>query len=180
MKLLHKTYQGIKSVLSGMALTLRYFLRFDKVITQQYPENRADLKLPARSRSQVELVKDESTDTYRCNACGLCVRACPNHSIEVERTRDAVSGKSKLVRYIYHFERCTVCGLCVDACRENALTMGPGFENAVYDSSELVMILNENPPAGPGQSTPTSRPIKDAQPQSSLPTVPRPAPEGSA
>jgi NADH-quinone oxidoreductase subunit I len=180
MKLLHKTYHGIKGLLSGMALTLRYFLRFDKVITQQYPENRDHLKLPDRTRSQVELVKDTDTGNFRCNACGLCVRACPNHSIEVERERDAVTNKNKLVRYVYHFDRCTVCGLCVDACREEALAMGKGFENAVYDSSELVLILNEDRPPDSGQRTPTPTPKAANQSQSSLPTVGQPAPETPA
>ena len=46
MGMINKTYTGLKGLLSGMGLTLGYFFRFDKVITQQYPENRESLKLP--------------------------------------------------------------------------------------------------------------------------------------
>jgi NADH-quinone oxidoreductase subunit I len=163
MKLLKKTYQGIKGLLSGMALTLGYFLRFDKVITQQYPENRRQLKLPKRARSRIELIKNPEKGVYSCTACGLCVRACPNNSIEVERGRDPQTQKAKLERFVYHFERCTVCGLCVDACRSDALQMSSDFEMAVYDSSQLTIILNKErestadlPPAPPATPTGTS------------------------
>ncbi len=149
MKMLRKTYDGIKGLLAGMAITLGYFFRLDKVITQQYPENRDRLKLPRRARSRIELVKDEASGTFKCTAGGLCVRACPNNSIEVQRTRDPQTQKAKLDKFVYHFERCSVCGLCVDACRSEALIMGQDFETAVYESSELTVILNRDASAGP-------------------------------
>jgi NADH-quinone oxidoreductase subunit I len=148
-----KTFRSIRGLLSGMGLTLGYFVRFDKVITQQYPENRKQLKLPPRTHTRIELVKDEASGLLRCNACGVCVRACPNNSISVEKTRDPVTAKSKLTRYVYHYERCTLCGLCVDSCRSEALKMGQNFETAVYDSSELVLILNEPVPPAAGAGT---------------------------
>jgi NADH-quinone oxidoreductase subunit I len=156
MRLLGKTYEGIKGLLTGMGITLGYFLRPDKVITQQYPENRQDLKLPPRTHTRIELVQDTETGLLRCKACGICVRACPNNSIAVEKDRDPASGKPKLLKYVYHFERCTLCGLCVDACRSEALKMGQRYETAVYDSSELVMILNApGAPAPPSAEAPT-------------------------
>lgn len=160
MKMLNRTYHGIKGLLSGMALTLGYFLRFDKVITQQYPENRKELKLPRRSRSRVELIQEPDSGIYKCTACGLCVRACPNNSIQVDRSRDPQTQKTKLDKFVYHFERCTVCGLCVDACRSDALRMGSDFETAVYDSSQLTVILNEG-----------GRPVDHAVPTGEKPTT---------
>lgn len=145
MSIIKKTYEGLKGLISGMALTVYYFVRFDKVITQQYPENRDKLKLPPRSRSRIELVFDEKSGNFRCIACGLCVRACPNNSIEVVRGKDPQTQKPKLEKFVYHFERCVVCGLCVDACKSDALTMSNKFENAVYDSSQLTIILNDLP-----------------------------------
>jgi NADH-quinone oxidoreductase subunit I len=152
MKIVRKTFQGLWGLLSGMVLTLGYFLRFDKVITQQYPENRATLKLPPRFRGKLELIKDPDNGLYKCSACGLCVRACPNNSIGIEKVRDPATNKQKLVKYEFHFERCTVCGLCVDACRFDALRMGQDFETGVYDRAELTEILNKDhgqPPAPP-------------------------------
>jgi len=170
MKMLSKTYHGIKGLLSGMAITLGYFLRLDKVITQQYPENRGQLKLPRRTRSRIELIQEPDGGAYKCTACGLCVRACPNNSIQVERSRDPQTQKAKLDRFVYHFERCTVCGLCVDACHSDALRMGQSFEAAVYDSSQLTVILNEG-----GQPATNLSPRKeDTTP------APAPAPEKAA
>lgn len=143
--IIKKAYDGLKGLLSGMALTFNYFVKFDKVITQQYPENRDKLKLPPRARSRIELVFDEKSGSFRCIACGLCVRACPNNSIEVIRGKDPQTQKPKLEKFVYHFERCVVCGLCVDACKSDALKMESKFENAVYDSSQLTIILNEIP-----------------------------------
>ncbi len=144
MNILGKTFGGLKGLLSGMGLTFKYFVRFDKVITQQYPENRAELKLPRRFRGQLELIKDPESGLYKCSACGLCVKACPNNSILVEKERDPVSKKMRLTKYQYHFDRCTLCGLCVESCKFTALRMGQQFETAVFSREELVRILNED------------------------------------
>lgn len=162
-----KTYHGLKGLLSGLALTLGYFFRFDKVITQQYPENRAKLKLPKRARSRIELVKDPATGHYTCVACGVCVKACPNGSIEVVRGKDPVTKKPVLEKFVYHFERCTICGLCVDACHSESLKMGQDFEVAVYDSSQLTLILNQDtPPASAGQGPQAGPPAEPTPPSS--------------
>lgn len=145
MSIFKKVYNGLKGLLTGMALTFKYFISFDKVITQQYPENRATLKLPSRSRAKIELVFNEQTGNFSCIACGLCARACPNNSIEVIRVKDPITNKPKLDKFIYHLERCVVCGLCIDACKSNALKWDSKFENSVYDPSQLTIVLNELP-----------------------------------
>jgi formate hydrogenlyase subunit 6/NADH:ubiquinone oxidoreductase subunit I len=84
-------------------------------------------------------------------------------SIEVVRGRDPVTKKPLLEKYIYHFERCTLCNLCVDSCGSSALAMGSDFENAVYETSQLTMILNKDAlpktpetPAGPAAAAPAA------------------------
>jgi len=157
MGMIHKTYAGLRGLLSGMGLTLGYFLKPSSVITQQYPENRSTLKLPPRTRSNIKLVRDE-TGAYVCGACGLCVKACPNGSIEVTRGKDPVTKKIMLEKFVYHFERCTLCGSCIDACHSNALTMGQDFEAATFNKAELTRILNADAMAArqaAAQSSPT-------------------------
>lgn len=160
MGMIHKTYDGLKGLLSGLGLTMGYFLKPSKVITQQYPENRETLKLPQRTRARVELVRDPEKGGYVCAACGVCVKACPNGSLEVVRGKDPVTKKPVLEKFVYHFERCTVCGLCVDSCHSEALTMGRTFENAVYDSSQLTMLLNAD--ALPGTTAAESQGAEQA------------------
>ena len=140
--MLNKAYNGLKGLLSGMALTLGYFLRPDKVITQQYPENRATLKMFPRFRGKVTLLRDPEKGGYRCTACSLCVKACPNNSLTVQRERDPETNKFRLAGYYYHFERCTLCGLCVDTCKFSALAMGNDFENAAFDRAALTLRLD--------------------------------------
>jgi NADH-quinone oxidoreductase subunit I len=166
MRLLPKIVDGIRGLLSGMRLTLGYFLSPRKVITQQYPENRETLKIPPRFRGRIELVK-EAEGGYKCTACGLCIKACPNNSISLEKMRNPETKKLKLTKYEYRFDRCTLCGLCVDACKFEALQMGNQFESAVYDRAQLIQILNDDyqplvePPPSSDKPVPGSPPEND-------------------
>jgi NADH-quinone oxidoreductase subunit I len=147
-----KTIHGIKGLLSGMGLTFHYFSRPSQVITQQYPENRETLELPPRFRGRIELVKDPQTGHFLCTACGLCLKACPNNSIALEKIRNPETKKMQLVKYEYRFDRCTLCGFCVDVCKFEALRMGNHFETAVFDRNELTQNLTDDsaPGAAPG------------------------------
>jgi NADH-quinone oxidoreductase subunit I len=173
MGMINKTYHGLKGLLSGMGLTLGYFLKPSSVITQQYPENRETLKLPPRTRSNIKLVRDNETGGYVCGACGLCVKACPNGSLEVTRGKDPLTKKIMLEKFVYHFERCTLCGSCIDACHSEALTMGQEFEAATFNKAELTRILNSDAIAArqaaaaagaavPASSNETSKPAQAA------------------
>jgi NADH-quinone oxidoreductase subunit I len=175
MNIFRKTFSGLRGLLSGMGLTFKYFVRFDKVITQQYPENRAELKMPPRFRGSLELIKDTETEQYRCSACGLCVKACPNNSIAIEKERDPATKKMRLTKYEYRLDRCTLCGLCVESCKFTALRMGQQFETAVYSREELTRILNEDPrppaaqvqpeKASPGTVPPANPTEKEPEPK---------------
>ena len=114
---------AVHGMAKGMKITLRHYLRFSEVVTQQYPENRATLKLPPRFRGKVHLLRNPETGAYPCTACGLCMKACPNNSLTVKREKDPETNKFRLSGYYYHFERCTLCGLCVDSCKFSALAM---------------------------------------------------------
>ena len=139
-----KTLTGLKGLLTGMRITLGYFVRPGTVITQQYPENRETLVIPPLSFGRLELVKDPEKGAFTCNACGLCAKACPNNSIRVERGKDAVTQKPVVSKYVYHLERCTMCRRCVLVCPSKSLRSVPDFEHAVYDVTRLTMILTEN------------------------------------
>jgi NADH-quinone oxidoreductase subunit I len=131
-----------------MRLTLGYFARPSKIVTQQYPENRATLKFPPRYRAMLKLIYDEQ-GYHRCTGCGLCAKACPNGSLKVLSRKGPVTGKNELDRYIWRMDSCTVCNACVQVCPFGALEMGHEFENAVYDRRLLIFSLNRyaGPPA---------------------------------
>ena len=63
---------------------------------------------PEAHRSEPEL----AYLLYRCIACGVCARVCPNHAVELK------AGHPHILR-----EYCVVCGNCVEACVSRALSL---------------------------------------------------------
>ena len=138
---------GLKTLVTGMKVTGYYFSHARKeIITQQYPENRDELKMFDRFRGIVELTHDENNE-HACTGCSACEVACPNGSIEImsERVEDPETGKKKkaIDKFVYHYSMCTLCNLCILACPTDAIVMGRNFEYAVYDRKELTQVLNK-------------------------------------
>jgi len=132
---------GFWSLLKGMKVTGHYFFRPSTVITQQYPENRATLKMFERFRGQLALIHDEN-QYHKCTGCQICQEACPNGSIVISTRANPVNGKKELDRYIWRMDSCTFCNSCVQVCPFGALKMENGFEHAVYDRRLFVYTLN--------------------------------------
>lgn len=139
-------FSALKGLLSGMRLTIGYFVHPSRIVTRQYPENRATLKFPERYRANVQLIFEED-DHHRCTACRICEKTCPNASIKIVTRKSPVTGKNELDRYIWRQDSCVYCNACVQSCPFNALEMGQQFENAVYDRRLLIYTLNRH--AGP-------------------------------
>ncbi|MCK4839204.1 MAG: NADH-quinone oxidoreductase subunit I [Desulfobulbaceae bacterium] len=138
---LQKVATGLVSLLSGMGVTIRYFVCPDKIITQQYPENRENLQMMARFRGHLAMIHDENNQ-HRCTGCGICEKACPNGTISVLTAKD-LAGRKVLGRYIYRLSQCTLCNLCIESCPFGAISMGRDFELATYDRQQLTFILNK-------------------------------------
>lgn len=137
-------YDGVKSLVNGMKVTGKYFVKPSAIVTQQYPENRASLKMFDAFKGELILKHTEDNEHF-CDACNSCARVCPNGTIEIISKREVgEDGKSKrlLDKYIYHLDMCTFCGLCVPACDQNAIAFSQEFEHAVFDKSKLVKLLN--------------------------------------
>ncbi|MCF0222971.1 MAG: 4Fe-4S binding protein [Fibrobacter sp.] len=138
---LTKCVTGPWSLLCGLSVSLKYFFNPKRIVTEQYPENRKTLKMHPRYRGRLSMVED-AEDNNHCTACGMCERACPNASINVQATKN-IAGKKVLGKYLYHFASCTQCGLCVEACPFGAIEMTGAFEVATTDKDSLEMILNK-------------------------------------
>lgn len=134
---------GIGTLLTGMKVTGREF--FTPKVTEQYPENRATLKISPRFRGRLVMPVDAEGNN-RCIACGLCQMACPNDTIRItsETVVDEATGRKKkhLVKYEYDLGTCMFCQLCVNACPHNAIGFSTEFENAVFRRGQLVLTLN--------------------------------------
>jgi len=138
--------KGVKSLLTGMRLTGRYFIHHKKdQITEQYPNNRDTLVLADRFRGEVVMPHDVNNE-HACTGCTACELACPNGTIKIV-TKQVVTedGKKKkaIDTFVYHLELCTMCNLCIEACPTDAIKMDPAFEHSVFDRSKLTKILNK-------------------------------------
>ncbi len=135
-------FGGLKTLLIGMKTSITVFFR--KKTTEQYPENRATLKISDRFRGTLVMPHDENNQ-HKCVACGLCQMACPNDTINVisEMVTDEEGKKKKvLVKYQYDLGSCMYCQLCVNACPHDAIKFDNSFEHAVFNREKLVKQLN--------------------------------------
>lgn len=151
-------FYGILSLLTGMKTTIKVYFR--KKVTEQYPENRAELKMFDRFRGTLTMHHNENNE-HRCIACGLCQMACPNDTIKITSASiETADGKKKkiLVKYEYDLGSCIFCQLCVNACPHDAITFDGNFEHAVFDRNKLVLELHR--PQGEEEETPTHKKIQ--------------------
>ena len=134
--------RAVGSLTAGMKTSIRVFFR--KKITEQYPENRKELRMFDRFRGTLTMPHNENNE-HRCVACGLCQMACPNGTISVTGEMvETEEGKKKkiLAAYEYDLGSCIFCQLCVNACSHDAITFDQNFEHAVFDRSKLILRLN--------------------------------------
>lgn len=136
-------FGGMKTLATGLKTTMREL--FTKKITEQYPENRRELQMFDRFRGALVMPHNEDNE-HKCVGCGLCQMACPNGTLNVtsEFYEDEDGKKKKrLVKYEYNLGACMFCQLCTRACPHGAIAFDQSFENAVFDRSKLVRVLNQ-------------------------------------
>ncbi len=136
-----KVFLGGFGLIKGMTVTLGYFFRPSRIVTEQYPENRKTLKMHAAFRGAVTMPHD-SNGEHKCTGCTLCEKACPNATISVLNTKN-IAGKKVLGKYIYRMDQCTLCGLCIEACPFDAIRMSNEFEHATTTRDGFDWILNQ-------------------------------------
>ncbi len=129
-------WDGFYSLLAGMSVTIRYFVR--PVVTVQYP--REKLAMSPSYRGHIELVIDPETKTHRCIACEMCARICPSQLITVEGIK---VGKKKLpTKHYIQYQYCSLCGLCLESCPTDALKWSDEYRMAGYtrESCEVDLL----------------------------------------
>jgi len=135
-------YTGLKSLAGGMRITWKEF-RTAKV-TMEYPENRKTLVISDRWRSKLIMPHDEQNE-HACTACGICMKNCPNGTIQVISKKTVTEeGKTKIVldKHLWDYGMCTFCNECVLSCPSQAILFENDFEGAVFNRSKLLHQLN--------------------------------------
>ncbi|MBR2101927.1 MAG: 4Fe-4S dicluster domain-containing protein [Prevotella sp.] len=145
-----KTYfgevgHGLKTLYTGLKVTMKEY--FTPKSTEQYPENRkTTLHVAKRHRGRLVFKRNED-GSYKCTACTLCEKTCPNGTIKIvsEMVTNEETGKKKreLRDYQYHLGDCMFCQLCTNACNFDAIEFTNDFENAVFDKNALILHLDK-------------------------------------
>ena len=175
-------FKGFYSLIKGMEVTGKELVT--PKVTEQYPENRAELHIPERFRATLEFIYDDN-GSHKCIACGSCERNCPNQTISItKRMVELPDGKKKmkLDKYMYDLGSCTFCGLCVQVCPTAAIRFSNDFEQAVFTREKLHKQLNYLPekddaPAPAPAAKPAAPAAKPAAPAPAKPAADEPKQE---
>ena len=140
---------AVKTLAVGMKTTIKEYGKdyWTNKSTEQYPENRkTTLHVASRHRGRLVFKRNED-GSYKCTACTLCEKACPNGTIKIvsEMVTNEETGRKKreLRDYQYDLGDCMFCQLCTNACNFDAIEFTNDFENAVFDRSQLVLHLDK-------------------------------------
>jgi len=155
---------GFWSLLAGMAVTIRYFVK--PVVTVQYP--RKKIQMSPAYRGYPQLIIDPESKTHRCIACEMCARMCPSQLITVEGAKFPGEKQKRATKYLHEHQYCSLCGLCTEVCPTSALEYSKeyrlvGFrrEDAVID--HLILLEKRQKAAGlPPTPIPTAEEIAAA------------------
>jgi NADH-quinone oxidoreductase subunit I len=130
-------YSGLKSLFIGMRITIGQF--FKPTITLRYPHEA--LKMSARFRGHIELVRDSATGQPKCFVCKLCEKACPSDCITVEGIKPEGARRKTVTSYRLDFTKCSLCGSCVEACRDGAIRFSKEYNLAGTRKEDFIMEL---------------------------------------
>jgi NADH-quinone oxidoreductase subunit I len=136
-KALKEIVGGLWSLLVGMRVTIGQF--FKPTITVHYPHEA--LKMTARFRGHIELVKDPETGKPICYACKMCEKACPSDCIAVEGEKLEGAKRKSVNYYRLDFTKCSLCGACVEACRDHAIRFTHDYNLASVNKEDFIMDL---------------------------------------
>lgn len=128
----------------GLGITIRNMFR--PPITVRYP--REKIELPERARWTVASTFNDD-GSVRCTACLSCVRACPDHVLDIEF--EVAEDKSKHIEHFrYESAACMMCGLCIEACPFDAIHQTHDYELARTSIAEFTYdLLTDVDAAGP-------------------------------
>jgi NADH-quinone oxidoreductase subunit I len=124
-------------ILKGMAVTARNFvgsyLEKDRLITVQYPEERAPLPENYRNFPFLPYDGDDPHAGLRCVACKICEKECPPQCIYIIKSEDKkpdYMGKPQFYPAVFDIDIsvCMSCQICVEVCPFEAIKMDKVFE----------------------------------------------------
>jgi NADH-quinone oxidoreductase subunit I len=139
-------------ILKGMAVTARNFVgsyfEKDRLITVQYPEERAPLAENYRNFPFLIYDTDDPEAGLRCVACKICEKECPPQCIYIIKSEDKkpdYMGKPQLYPAVFDIDIsvCMSCQICVEVCPFEAIKMDKVFELSTRERFDALLLRKE-------------------------------------
>src|SRR5512136_3070516 len=131
-----------QGMIKGLAETARNFLgsyvKDERLVTVQYPEERLPQKEAARNFPFLVFDGDVWQKGLRCVACLICEKECPPQCIyivkDTVRKPDA-AGKLQFQPRVFDIDTsvCMSCQICVEVCPFDAIKMDVEYELSTTD-----------------------------------------------
>ena len=138
-----------QGILKGMAETARNFLgsyvKDDRLVTVQYPEERRPQAEAARNFPFLVHDGDDWQKGLRCVACLICEKECPPQCIyivkDTVRKPDAM-GKLQFQPKVFDIDLsvCMSCQICVEVCPFDAIKMDVEYELSTADRFGSLLV----------------------------------------
>jgi len=134
-----------QGLLKGLAETARNFLgsyvKQDRLVTVQYPEERLPPAEAARNFPFLVYDGDDWQKGLRCVACLICEKECPPQCIYIVPERDE-RGKPKKHPRLFDIDIsvCMSCQICVEVCPFDAIKMDQEFELSRTDRFDGLLL----------------------------------------
>ena len=116
-----------------------YFVKANKAVTIQYPQEK--IPIPDTGRYRLHMETDD------CIVCDKCARICPVNCITIESfkavddlgyTSDGSKKRLELPVFDIDMAKCCYCGLCTTVCPTECLTMTKVYDFSEYDRDHFI------------------------------------------
>jgi NADH-quinone oxidoreductase subunit I len=129
-------------LIKGLAVTGRNFvgsyLKEERLVTVQYPEERLPQQENARNFPFLVYDGDDAQAGLRCVACQICEKECPPKCIYIAKSKDKKPDhvqKPQFYPAVFDIDIsvCMSCQICVEVCPFDAIKMDTEFELSSTD-----------------------------------------------
>ena len=133
----------LSELVSGMALTLKYF--FKPKVTINYPYEKGPIS--PRFKGEHALRRYPNGEE-RCIACKLCEAVCPAMAITIE-SDERDDGTRRTTRYDIDLTKCIFCGVCEESCpvdsivETNMLEYHGEKRGDLYFTKEMLLAVGD-------------------------------------
>lgn len=141
-----------EGIVKGLIETARNFfgsyVKKDRLVTVQYPEERYPLPEAARNFPILLYDGEDPEAGLRCVSCHICEKECPPRCIYIEKSTDKkpdFTGKPQFYPKVFNIDVsvCMSCQICVEVCPFEAIRMDKEFELSTDDRFGGLMWTKE-------------------------------------